>query len=510
MGLRPPLAWTALAAAGLTLALSAPVYASPSGSVSVPDDGAAPVATGPVTMPGTSGGAASTPAPPVVGPLAQQITSEQAAVELLGEQVKQHDADVAQAHDTAQRSYQAWQQALAQVQDLTSRAKAAADEAYRAATALGPFGSYANDLHDLGVLAPGLTSPDLSGPDGGEALGRALARAQQQEELTHSAYQTASANESKVTSQRDALRADFDKRSASLADLRSRNQQQLASAESQREQYDQSLGSKLGVGANVDGLAANPKALAAVRFALAQLGKPYKWATEGPDTYDCSGLTWASYRSVGVDLPRIANTQEHATTPVPDVSKLLPGDLLFFATDRSDWHTIHHVAIYLGDGKMIHAPTTGDVVKISPIWWSEFFGATRVLPAVPAPANSGPSTGTGHGGGGGHTPSPTPPWKPGPSTTPGTTPSTPPPWKPTPSPAPSSSPSPTPSSTPSTTPSSTPSATSPSSTSPTPTRSPSDSPSPNDSVSPASASPSPSDSTQASTTPSAGTSGSPS
>ncbi|HEX6500448.1 MAG TPA: NlpC/P60 family protein [Micromonosporaceae bacterium] len=422
--------------------LAAPGYADPVGAGAVPDDGAPPIASGAIALPGSGGTSVAAPNPPVVGPLAQQIAAEQAAVELLGEQLKQRDADVARAHDAAQRSYQAWQQALAQVQDLTARAKAAADEAYKAATALGPFGSYASELHELGVLAPGLTGPDLSGPDGADALGRALARARQQEELTRSAYQTASANETNVTAQRDTLRATFDKRSAALTDLRTRNRQQLAAAEAERERYDQSLAGKLGVGTNVDGLAPNPKALAAVQFALRQLGKPYVWATEGPDTYDCSGLTWASYHSVGVDLPRIANEQQHETTPVPDVSKLLPGDLLFFATDRNDWHTIHHVAIYLGDGKMVHAPTTGDVVKISPIWWSEFFGATRVVPAVPAP-HTGP---TGHPGNhGGGTPTPTPSKSPTPTPTPTTTPTTPPTTPPsstTPTPTPTS-PSPT-------------------------------------------------------------------
>src|SRR6185503_9074601 len=145
-----------------------------------------------------------------------------------------------------------------------------------------------------------------------------------------------------------------------------------------------------GFGTSINGMKAGPAALAAVGFALRQLGKPYEWAAEGPYTFDCSGLVLASYQSVGVNLPRVSRYQFHAGTPVL-VSQLLPGDLLFFSTDRSDWRKIHHVAIYIGGGRMIHAPTFGDVVRIAPIWWLEFFGATRIVGAVSAPAAPPPT-----------------------------------------------------------------------------------------------------------------------
>jgi hypothetical protein len=126
-------------------------------------------------------------------------------------------------------------------------------------------------------------------------------------------------------------------------------------------------------------------ALTALQFALAQLGKPYEWGAEGPSTYDCSGLVQTAYAAAGIGLPRTARQQYLSTNQVA-VTALLPGDLLYFATDRSDWNTIHHIAIYLGDGMMLHAPTTGDVVKISPVWWAEFFGATRAVPGVNGPS----------------------------------------------------------------------------------------------------------------------------
>jgi hypothetical protein len=127
-----------------------------------------------------------------------------------------------------------------------------------------------------------------------------------------------------------------------------------------------------------------------VAFALSQLGKPYEWAAEGPNSYDCSGLVFASYLSVGVKLPRVANNQYGAGQPVL-ASQLLPGDLIFFSTNPSDWRQIHHVAMYIGNGKVVQAPTFGEVVKISPIWFSEYFGATRIIPAIAAPGTAEPT-----------------------------------------------------------------------------------------------------------------------
>jgi peptidoglycan DL-endopeptidase CwlO len=97
----------------------------------------------------------------------------------------------------------------------------------------------------------------------------------------------------------------------------------------------------------------------AVKFAYAQLGKPYKWAADGPNAYDCSGLTLAAWRAAGVTLPHNAAMQWHS---MPHISRagLHPGDLVFY-------RNLGHVAIYVGNNQVIHAPTFGDVVKISSI-----------------------------------------------------------------------------------------------------------------------------------------------
>ena len=111
---------------------------------------------------------------------------------------------------------------------------------------------------------------------------------------------------------------------------------------------------------------------AAISEARAQLGKPYAWGGSGPDSFDCSGLTAWAWRAAGVSLPHNAAAQQGMGTPVSR-GDLQPGDLVFFGSPA------YHVGIYVGDGMMIHAPTSGDVVKMSPLsYMSDYSGATRV------------------------------------------------------------------------------------------------------------------------------------
>jgi cell wall-associated NlpC family hydrolase len=107
---------------------------------------------------------------------------------------------------------------------------------------------------------------------------------------------------------------------------------------------------------------------AAVRFALAQVGEPYVWAAAGPDAWDCSGLTMGAWAAAGVALPHWSVAQHEATTPV-SMSQLRRGDLLFWSDGSAD--SIYHVALYLGDGMMVHAPRTGrDVEVVSMYYWT--------------------------------------------------------------------------------------------------------------------------------------------
>jgi cell wall-associated NlpC family hydrolase len=118
---------------------------------------------------------------------------------------------------------------------------------------------------------------------------------------------------------------------------------------------------------------ASGKGQIAVDFALAQLGEPYVWSAEGPDSWDCSGLTLKAWEAAGVSLPRSSGAQYGVGTPVSWDNKA-PGDLLFF------YSPISHVGIYLGNGEMIHAPRPGKTVEIVSLdghYASNFAGARR-------------------------------------------------------------------------------------------------------------------------------------
>jgi peptidoglycan DL-endopeptidase CwlO len=107
----------------------------------------------------------------------------------------------------------------------------------------------------------------------------------------------------------------------------------------------------------------------AVNAALSKLGSAYVWGATGPSTFDCSGLMQWAYKQAGITLPRNSAAQAGFGAPVSR-DQLQPGDLVAY------YSPVSHIGMYLGDGKMVHAPTSGDVVKISPLQ-SQYAGATR-------------------------------------------------------------------------------------------------------------------------------------
>ena len=132
----------------------------------------------------------------------------------------------------------------------------------------------------------------------------------------------------------------------------------------------------LGFAALADAPAPNRTAAAAVRTALGQVGKPYRWGATGPATFDCSGLTRFAYTHAGLTLPRTSRQQWWAGRHV-QVDGLRPGDLVFFAHDPADPATIHHVGMYVGQGLMVHAPHTGALVRVDAVRPGGYAGATR-------------------------------------------------------------------------------------------------------------------------------------
>lgn len=402
-----------------SVAAAQPSTAAPAAPTVAPDGGERPVPDGTLQLP--YGVPQATTSTDELAKLAAQLSAIQSEVMLLGEDLREYEEAVSAA--ASEVVYTQYAQAEAQ-QRLDRAKKAMADAATQAYAQSG-------GMPDLGLsgLSPRLDDPVHT--SAGAAHELALAKIGYADATA--AYEKARTVYADAQRRFAATEVSYKQRDAALQELKKRNADKLAAVLKEQEAREQKLGEQYLNTDALNGMKANPKALAAVKYALDQLGDKYLWGAEGPDRFDCSGLMWAAYRSTGRTLPRVSRDQYQGTLQ-NSVSRyaLLPGDLLFFSSDPYNAATIHHVGMYLGNGRMIHSPTTGDVVKISTVWWSHFYAATRVYPAVvvstPSPSAS-------------HSPSPSPSasrtTSPSPSSSPSAS------HSPSPSPTATHSPSPT-------------------------------------------------------------------
>jgi len=460
-----PVAYSAAAGAAIAALFNPiPALADPSGAQpalpgAVPDAGSRPMALGTLVMPGRASSTSTapttspTPSSTLVGvasnPILQKIQNGREEIATLGDELIQlgQDRENAKTQETAaEQQYSLAETALRGAQSEAADA-AAADVLQAAAMPPGAFGPSLLGLDDLARLERGQG-------DSSEAAARQLDLVQVSAQLTLDAQTLA---ESRYTDQLEKytkLNASLTTRQAAQQKLEQANAALLAAADSSQTAIDRQLAAGYLAGASA-GRGADQRAILALQFALAQRGKWYEWSTEGPTTYDCSGLMWAAYRSVGFDLMRVSRDQYWQTRDkVVDRYSLLPGDMLFFSYSNS-WRGIHHVAMYAGDGMMVEAPRTGLKVRLVPVRWTELFQATRVFGSVPG-GSAGPSLG-----------SPDPqPSETAPTTKPTTNPPTTPTSHPTthPTTTPPTTPPTSPSSTPPTTPSSSPPTTTPATT----------------------------------------------
>ncbi|MFG2636965.1 NlpC/P60 family protein [Streptomyces sp. NPDC048362] len=167
---------------------------------------------------------------------------------------------------------------------------------------------------------------------------------------------------------RDDVRAGLDEVERLLASL---TPAQLAAVSRLEEQGVSEAQQRLGTaGALPEDRPASPAGDRAVSYALGQLGKPYQWGARGPAAYDCSGLTSRAWERAGTPIPRTSQEQWRRLERVP-LRQLRPGDLVVYFPEAT------HVAMYVGDGKVVQAPRPGERVQVSPLASYPVLGAVR-------------------------------------------------------------------------------------------------------------------------------------
>jgi cell wall-associated NlpC family hydrolase len=418
----------------------------------VPDIGSRPMPLGTLTMPGQPASSTPTVTPALTGvatsPILQKIEKGRAEIATMGDQLIQlgQDRDLARTQQTT--AAQTYQQAEKVLRDAQTAAADAAAEAVREAAAMPP-GAYDSGLLGLDDLAHLQRGEGASS----EAAARQLELAQSNAQLALDAQTQSSSHYRDLVARYQKLNGRLAAKQAAQQRLEIAHAPELSAAESSETAVDSQLGASYLAGAEA-GRGADARAVKALEYALAQRGDPYVWSEEGPDEYDCSGLMYAAYRSVGFQLMRVSRDQYWQThKKVVDRYSLLPGDLLFFSYSNS-WRGIHHVAMYAGNGMMVEAPRTGLNVRLVPVRWTRLFQATRVFGSVEGgaagpvlgapdpdtdettPANTKPPTSPSKppSSGASHSPSPSTSTSHSPSPSPSTSPT---PTKTTPSPTPS-------------------------------------------------------------------------
>jgi len=116
----------------------------------------------------------------------------------------------------------------------------------------------------------------------------------------------------------------------------------------------------------------------ALAIAIDMIGTPYRYGGTSPRGFDCSGLVYYAYRKAGIQPPRTTTEQYHQSKRV-QVSRLQPGDLVFFTISQGK---LSHVGIYAGDDRFVHAPSSGKSVAYAtlhdPYWRGRLIGAGRI------------------------------------------------------------------------------------------------------------------------------------
>ncbi|WP_461144385.1 C40 family peptidase [Salinifilum aidingensis] len=192
---------------------------------------------------------------------------------------------------------------------------------------------------------------DVLAQDNNEVIHR-LAAATDRAEKAETRSQQARDRAAKAEREAARIAQDMERKRAEM-EQRVAEVQQRYDELSQQEQESLVTDGSTDVGA----VAGSGAAVTAVNAALGKQGSPYVWGAKGPDSFDCSGLTYWAYEQAGVSIGGSTKTQISDGESVSS-SELKPGDLIFY------YSPVSHVSMYIGNGKAVHAPTQGDVVKV--------------------------------------------------------------------------------------------------------------------------------------------------
>jgi cell wall-associated NlpC family hydrolase len=278
---------------------------------------------------------------------AQRVADAEHELEVVTEQLNEAKVQLERQQAAAASAEQAAADAQAQLDVLDGQIRQLARSAYTSEgfsrlDVLLTSGSAEELVHQLGTLdaIAGHTNEQVvEVAEAAQAADRAQAEADEAQAAAQKAVDEIAAQQADLEDQIADFRRQYDALSAP-------QQEEVARAHG---------GQAVAVPSGV--IAPSAAAQAAVDTALAQVGDPYVWGAGGPDAFDCSGLTQYAYSAAGVSLPHSSRSQSQMGAPV-SVGDLQPGDLLFYYSPTS------HVAMYVGNGQMVHASTSGKPVQV--------------------------------------------------------------------------------------------------------------------------------------------------
>ncbi|MGY1747364.1 NlpC/P60 family protein [Blastococcus sp. SYSU D00695] len=305
------------------------------------------------SLPGTA--AADPQAATTPQQAAQLVADASTRLEAVSEQVNEARETLAQQQQAVALAQQEVEQAHAQRDALDGRIRQVARSAY---TGGGGDGLATLDLLMTSDSAEDFVSSlamldQIAGHTNGvlDEVSAAAEQAEQAQAEADAAEAAAQQTLDDLAGQEDQLESDIASYQRQYAELTAAQQQQVQQTQAVR------TGQAVAPAAVARPVAASGSAQAAVDTALAQVGDPYVWGASGPNSFDCSGLMQYAYAAAGVSLPHSSRMQSQMGTAVSR-AELQPGDLLFF------YSPVSHVAMYIGNGQMVHASTSGQPVKV--------------------------------------------------------------------------------------------------------------------------------------------------